>query len=1777
MNRVTYNFPLDPSGHSESELITALYLYGENVEVENGKVKIPQYEELLDSNLIRPELIVPANATNQTPLNITLVEAIVDSVDYMNVGPGRFANGHQFDLVNAFFGLDSERMYSDNGKDNYQFNSTLLDQLGTPVYDQQGNSIGKKYSKEEIDQIYFQGQLGTYSATLELRNYDDNFDNYDQRVYVWNSQQFSLPDNVEFIIKSDGTREIHNFIIEPNRREELNLKENFDFDTANPVVEIGSGLILEPRVDPSGIGRTVYIDFYNRGNLSIYDPVDENESAGVYNLIDFNADLARERLFYQPNFFGVIEPVTREARKLFEAGVTKFLYQNKPIVYGSDGQDIFAPIEINSVTYPYQSDFKSNGYVFIGGEDTDSLPGGFNDDILIGNEGDDVITGDNPFSNLIGGDDTLDGGEGNDELNGDTGEDVAIFSDNFQNYEYEISEDEKTITINHIDGTQKDGTDTLKNIEWAEFGREQVETGTLVASSNQNGIPIATEPRLIPLPLTDGVENTKIVEASSTVANPNPNDPPTPPHISLTAPVAMLDGDVDYTLNISPYEPDTEYNVVYVIDTSISIDAVELQTIQDAYAELTNFYINEGIAENINFGVVSFDSSGRFHTASGSDRNLTANEAITALQNLTIDTRIGTRYYDGLNQADQFLLNSSKNPFETIGIGYFITDGQNSGDRLDMLLKARDVRELANFQAIGYYTDLDTLDSNSLQIRDVNWIDSNQGVFIDNLSDLSTELLKSDLADDIESVNILLDGEIVDTIAPEQLTDSPLGLTYEGSVDELDVSIDAENVITAEVVFTDEANLATTTLDFTVTAGESQAVDSEGNAIAQSSDSNEDPFEKTLDGGESDDEITLGYADRGANGGAGGDKIIGNRRDNILDGGAGNDTISAYEGNDRITTGEGRDKVNGGAGIDTAIYEDVAYGDGSNVFLSQVGSSVSYNNTDTLTDIEFIQFSDVRISTETLNVTPVLEVSEARVIEGNSRNTFATFNFDLSTPAPVDVQFDYSTQDIDAVAGEDYISASGQVVIPAGETTASAMVEIIGDTAYDELTETFAINLSGLSGATFTNNEAEYDVVAYIENREEGVVDENNQPVLVNPIDDLATTEDEAFSFTIAEDTFNDVDARDTLTYTATLSDGSELPSWLSFNADTRTFSGTPVNNDVGTLNVRVTATDLAGESVSDDFDLEVINLNDAPFVANAIASQTATEDETFSFTLPQNTFNDVDAEDTLTYTATLADGSELPGWLTFDADTRTLSGNPVNNDVGTLNVQITATDLEGETASDTFDLEVVNVNDTPLDINLSNTSIDENSSDGTIIGNLSTVDPDVDDTYSYTLLNSADRRFVINGSQLKVANGDLLDFEANSSHFINIQTTDAGGLSVTKDFRIDLNDLNEAPIAVSDSFTANSKSAKVITIETLLSNDRDPENDSLSLVAVDNAVNGTVVIDNDNIVFTPDGNSSIGSFDYTINDGVLNNSASVTLNVEVAEVGSNDNDTIIGTPRNDVYQGLDGNDSISGKAGNDLIRGDANNDTLDGGINDDTVIGGFGNDNLYGGDDYDLLYGESDNDILYGDGGIDWLRGGDDEDTLFGGEGNDTLKGDNQRDRLYGQNGNDELYGGDDYDLLYGNLGNDILYGDGGIDWIRGGDDEDILFGGEGNDTLKGDNQNDELYGGNGNDSLFGGVGEDSFVFSNTNQGVDIITDFSVQDDTLVFSAAGFEGLGGMVSSEMLTIGTAATSNEHRFIYNSGSGDLFYDSDGMGNNSQIKLASLTPSLALTNNNFDVE
>ena len=86
------------------------------------------------------------------------------------------------------------------------------------------------------------------------------------------------------------------------------------------------------------------------------------------------------------------------------------------------------------------------------------------------------------------------------------------------------------------------------------------------------------------------------------------------------------------------------------------------------------------------------------------------------------------------------------------------------------------------------------------------------------------------------------------------------------------------------------------------------------------------------------------------------------------------------------------------------------------------------------------------------------------------------------------------------------------------------------------------------------------------------------------------------------------------------------------------------------------------------DFTVTVANTNDAPVASVAIADQSTDEDAGFSFTVPPASFTDVDVGDSLTYSATLADGSALPSWLSFDPATQTFSGTPLNEDVGALN-----------------------------------------------------------------------------------------------------------------------------------------------------------------------------------------------------------------------------------------------------------------------------------------------------------------------------------------------------------------------------------------------------------------------------------------------------------------------------------------------------------------------------
>ena len=203
------------------------------------------------------------------------------------------------------------------------------------------------------------------------------------------------------------------------------------------------------------------------------------------------------------------------------------------------------------------------------------------------------------------------------------------------------------------------------------------------------------------------------------------------------------------------------------------------------------------------------------------------------------------------------------------------------------------------------------------------------------------------------------------------------------------------------------------------------------------------------------------------------------------------------------------------------------------------------------------------------------------------------------------------------------------------------------------------------------------------------IIAENSAPTLVNDIDDVTTIEDRELSFTIPDNTFSDADSGDSLSYLATLKNGSELPSWLTFSAESQTFSGTPDNSDVGSLEVKVTATDNANEIVSDVFTLTVANVDDPPTVANQIADVTVLENANNTVIDLSNTFTDIDNDDdAIVKTVTVNSDRNL---LDASIDGDNLILDYQDNRFGTVELTIEG-ESNGKSITDTFTITVEEV-----------------------------------------------------------------------------------------------------------------------------------------------------------------------------------------------------------------------------------------------------------------------------------------------------------------------------------------------------------------------------------------------------------------------------------------------------------------------------------------------------
>ncbi|HTO30580.1 MAG TPA: M10 family metallopeptidase C-terminal domain-containing protein [Pararhizobium sp.] len=356
------------------------------------------------------------------------------------------------------------------------------------------------------------------------------------------------------------------------------------------------------------------------------------------------------------------------------------------------------------------------------------------------------------------------------------------------------------------------------------------------------------------------------------------------------------------------------------------------------------------------------------------------------------------------------------------------------------------------------------------------------------------------------------------------------------------------------------------------------------------------------------------------------------------------------------------------------------------------------------------------------------------------------------------------------------------------------------------------------------------------------------------------------------------------------------------------------------------------------------------------------------------------------------------------------------------------------------------------------------------------------------------------------------------------------------------------------------------------------------------------------------------------LNGGAFSSVGGLINNVAIA--AGTRIDTAIGGSGNDTINGNSFDNTLNGGAGADNLDGGIGNDRLDGGIGVDTMTGGIGDDHYIvnnAGDVINEVAGGGTADrvsarasyVLAADDDIELLTtvsssattainltGNALHQDIIGNSGNNTLRdGAGAADLLKGLAGNDtyqiytktttivETGASDTADRVM--AGVDYTLGAGvrveimttnGASGLSGID----LTGNEFVQAITGNAGNNILNGKGGSDTLKGLGGLDTFVF-NTALGpsnVDKILDFNVADDTIKLENAIFTALtsvGTLAASLFKDNFLAPRDANDKIIYNSNTGSLFYDADGLGSASTaVKFASLTTGLSLTASDFIV-
>jgi VCBS repeat-containing protein len=332
----------------------------------------------------------------------------------------------------------------------------------------------------------------------------------------------------------------------------------------------------------------------------------------------------------------------------------------------------------------------------------------------------------------------------------------------------------------------------------------------------------------------------------------------------------------------------------------------------------------------------------------------------------------------------------------------------------------------------------------------------------------------------------------------------------------------------------------------------------------------------------------------------------------------------------------------------------------------------------------------------------------------------------------------------------------------------------------------------------------------------------------------------------------------------------------------------------------------------------------------------------------------------------------------------------------------------------------------------------------------------------------------------------EALDATETDSDVFTVTVSDGDGPLVTQTYTVNVSgaDDGQPPIANADKVITNTAlgTGFLIPGAALLANDTDPNNNTLSIIAVTNPAAGdSGSLSGANVTYT-DNAPTDGTFNYTVSNGTTTAQGSVTVDTQASNTfnGTSANEIFIGSSSNNEVYNFD--PTAAGGFGNDAIRdaggGGEEIHILTSSPTDSTTLTALnferiGNDLLINVNNSQLtvydqyLSANALDSIQFSNGGtifgyalsttkymlnidiIGTLDGTSQEDIIAGTSSltGETINGANKNDLLFGNAGNDTLNGGNGNDLLVGGAGNDIL---------NGSDGSDVLVGGAGIDTFK-------------------------------------------------------------------------------------------------------------------------